>query len=411
MPGARRPSPQSAEAPQQVMTPAGALVSEETVLPGAPVDPDERLPAGFARMTVQRSRDHLGRETFHLSGQTGDGTEPFTGTSDQLPAPFIRLSNVQAQGAAPGDIYRAVLDWSRRQTDLTGWINTLRARSGDRLRLIIWDDTDFDIPWELLWLDADDERGLRGGHLGALVTVARWTNIRELGTPRFGQIMECSGHVVGYFQPEMERDIVAFQPFEHRRHLELVPLLRELSHEELRAGLVYFGCHGAFGGGVAELLLGVADWMEINEVDMAGLRHHATMVCLNACHSGRAVLNIDQGEDALRGFAELFLRKGARGCIASSGKVGDDEAHQVITQIVGDVAAAPDKPVAESLRDFRARAAAELPDPLPWVRMENGRIDLEGQRKVRAFLYSFMFLYFGPPLTTLRLRPGDGGAP
>lgn len=47
---------------------------------------------------------------------------------------------------------------------------------------MVWDDTDYDIPWELLHLTGHQENGLVSGILGALVTVVRWTTVREAGT-------------------------------------------------------------------------------------------------------------------------------------------------------------------------------------------------------------------------------------
>jgi hypothetical protein len=38
---------------------------------------------------------------------------------------------------------------------------------------VIWDDAGFNFPWEMLWLDDDPARGLPGGWLGSLVSVAR----------------------------------------------------------------------------------------------------------------------------------------------------------------------------------------------------------------------------------------------
>ncbi len=63
------------------------------------------------------------------------------------------------------------------------------------------------------------------------------------------------------------------------------------------------------------------------------------------------------------------------------------------------------------LRDFRARAAAELPTPVPRTKAADGAVDRDGQRQVLRVLYQFMYVYYGHPLTTLRLTPrGPDGA-
>ncbi|WP_428952346.1 CHAT domain-containing protein [Streptomyces sp. cg35] len=380
-------------------------MSEESAFPAQAVDIDRKPPTGFAVLNVHRHRDHEHRPAFGVSGVCGESTLPFTVTAAQLRPDAIRLGNLRKGGNWPSEIHRIIRTWSRRQDALRGWIDGLRARYGAGLRLVIWDDTDYDIPWELLWLEADAERSLPAGHLGALITVARWTTVREAGVRPMEHGAECSGPVVGYYDPAMRRDADVFQDFAHQHHDALHSLLGELTQQELRAGLVYLACHGQYGTELTDLRLDVASWEEMDELDMTALRSHATLVCLNACHSARSVHNVAQGEDALRGFAELFLRQGASGCIASSGQVGDDIAHAVIRRIVAEIAADPAKPVAQTLRDFRARATAALPTVIPWTSGAGGRPDEQGQHGVLAFLYSFMFLYFGSPLTTLRLTP------
>lgn len=390
-----------------------ALVSEEIALGPQAADPEVRLPEGFAVLKVHRERMSLSggerRQAFAVEGFGDDIRLPYTLTDRQLRAPDLSLGNVQpGDGDFPTLVYRTIKQWSARQPGLVAWINRLRLRHGEELNLVIWDDTDYDIPWELLWLDGGlPEQGLAPGHLGAVVTVARWTTIHEVGTPPLARAEECAGHVLCYFHEHMDADVGAFSGFSHRPHRELLPFLGELERAELRAGLVYLACHGTYGQQLRDLMLGHARWVEMNDVDMAALRHHATLVCLNACHTARVVHNTSGGEDALRGFAELFLRKGARGCIASSGQVGDDVAHGVIHEIVGDLAADPAKPVARALREYRARAAAALPDAPAWVDRRDDDTDVAGQWQILPALYSFMFLYFGPPLTTLRLTPGD----
>ena len=43
-----------------------------------------------------------------------------------------------------------MLVWSQDEPELIDWLQRLRAAVGDdELRLVIWDTTGFDIPWEL----------------------------------------------------------------------------------------------------------------------------------------------------------------------------------------------------------------------------------------------------------------------
>jgi hypothetical protein len=400
------PSPVALSAPDSVPAPPDVVLSDPAALGAGAADPDARFPAGFAQLVVRRAHDEDRRELFGIAGDGGDFELPYTVTPAQIRPTDIGLANVKGDGEYPSEIFLAIYRWSRNQRRLVAWINDLRARHHGDLQLVIWDDTDYDIPWELLWLDEDTERGLAGGCLGALVDIARWTTIREINGAPLAQPCECSGGVIGYFDQTMLKDTLAFRPFIHRPYRQIEGFLGELEQASFRAGLVYMGCHGEYGSSVYRLKLDQITWGELDICDMTALREWHAVVCLNACYSGRLVSNTGGGEEALRGFAELFLRKGARGCIASAGKVGDDEAHLLIMRLVHVVAAAPQQSVAAALRKFRAQAIAELPAVLPRVprtKNEDGSVNQVGQKQVLRFLYSFMFLYYGHPQSTLQL--------
>ena len=49
------------------------------------------------------------------------------------------------------DCYTKLRAWSQTKYELTRWLTILRREIGTDLRLIVWDDTDFGIPWELFW--------------------------------------------------------------------------------------------------------------------------------------------------------------------------------------------------------------------------------------------------------------------
>jgi hypothetical protein len=354
-----------------------------------------------------------------------------------LPPHRINLGRIRGDGSYPTQFYRAVLGWSELQRPLTRWLNELRTRHGDALHVVVWDDTDYEIPWEMLWLPAQDAADPPAGSLGALVPVARWTTIRELNRSLLDGPAHCAGEVVGYFDERMRQDADAFLPFAHERHTDVDAFLDSLDRDhgpgdgggnrdqEARRelGLVYMGCHGTFSQDVEDLTAGVLTWDELNLSAMAALGGNGTgngtggstrtgtLVCLNVCHSGRLVDNRAGGEDALRGFSELFLRKGAQACIATRGEVGETEARALLAHLVDHARSTPNRPLARMLRDFRATAAERLPSPLPRTRRGDGAVDVEGQLHVLAFLYQFMYVYYGHPLTTLQLapsRPGGG---
>ncbi|MEU6371849.1 CHAT domain-containing protein [Streptomyces sp. NPDC046909] len=405
---ARPPAPQPLPAPRPAPVPEHVTELDEAVaLRPAAVDPHQRLPAKFAMLSVHRAYDG-GREAFRLRGHSGGELETVLDSEHtQLRPKNLALHNLRqgtGRPSLPSELLMGLEEWSRGQEALVRWINALRARHGAELQLVIWDDTDYDIPWELLHLSGGQELGMAREILGALVTVVRWTTVHGAGTSPFGEPAACSGHVLGFYAEQMRQDAEVFEEYQHSPHfVRPWPFLAELTRRELGAGLVYMGCHAEYGPDAHDVKIDVVSWSRLNLQPMPALADGRTLVCLNACDSARAFDNQGRGENALRGFAELFLRKGAGGCIATSGKVGDKTAHQQIRELVKRVCADPELPVARALREFRAGAAARLPVPLWWLDGED-RSELDTEREILESLYSFMFVYFGHPFTTLRLR-------
>lgn len=437
----RPPRPVPVAAPQPPAVPedaeAAAGDNESTGLGSRPADPYRRLPAGMAKLLVQPARDRDGNRGYLLTG-TADGGPPLPALGPHLPPTGIRLSRLQSEAepgtttGLPSELYRAVRHWSRqdRQRPLLTWLTDLRRRHGDALHVVVWDDTDFEIPWELLTLEplpaaaappagpplaaaAHNGAAPPGEPLGAAVTVARWTTTCEEAAPLLAGPAACAGGVLSYFDGEMTGDSAAFRHVAHRPHTDADDFLTALGAAGgAPPGLVYMGCHGTHGAALEQLRLDRLTWYELDEQPMPVLARRGTAVVLNVCHSGRMVDNKAGGEDALRGFSELFLRRGATACVATGGQVGDTVAREMLVHLVAHTGRTPERPLALMLRDFRAGAAAALPDPLPRAQTSARTLDLEGQREVMRFLYRFMYLYYGHPRTTLRLAPRTpDGAP
>ncbi|MFE7328726.1 CHAT domain-containing protein [Streptomyces sp. NPDC057565] len=403
--------------------PEGAGTGRRDPLGFGAVDADVRPPPETAKIKVvpHHDRSH-GLPAFGISASCeGVAPLPYTFEPTQLRPAEIGLGNVRAGGQAPSELLRAIRHWSRNQQSLAVWINRARAVHGDALKVTIHDDTGYELPWEALWLPPDPENGLPEGLLGALVVLTRWLTIRRPGIvlPKEGATAE--GAVLGYFfhdrdfdpllDPsraplhDMRSDMAAFHGYVHRPHVDIDPFLVALDEpSDVPTGLVYMACHGTYDEQVSALSLAGVTWSEFDEHEMAVLDTDHAMVCLNACHSGRLVRNTGGGESDLRGFAELFLRKGAAGCVVTAGKVGDREARELIGQLVKTVTEEPWRPVADSLRLFRAQALQEFGSlaDIPRTQRE-GRPNKEGQRRVRRLLYSLMFQYYGHPRSTLRL--------
>ncbi|MFS8198756.1 CHAT domain-containing protein [Streptomyces sp. CWNU-52B] len=372
----------------------------------------ERLEEGYALLRVFRAAGVGGQDGYRFQGWCGDLKVACAAGPTRLTAPAVGLGNLAPSGEFPSEILRGIQHWSGNQGELADWINRARARHGDVLRLIVWDDTGYELPWEAFWVPPDHEHGLPGGLLGALLVLTRWTTVHEgsQGLPR--ATGECRGNVLAYLHEDMADDSHIFAPYVHRTHPEMTSFLRALdaTEQEDPTGLVYMGCHGTYGDAVMRLTLAQRTWAEYNGQAMHVLNRDRSIVCLNACHSGRFVDNRSQGENVLRGFAELFLRKGASGCIVTAGEVGDHEARVLIRRLVREVTGRPDHPVPETLRAFRAGALRDF-GPLaaiPTTRNDDGQVDEVGQKRVMRLLYAFAFQYYGHPLTTLRLMTEKG---
>jgi len=374
--------------------------------------PYERLEDGYAVLRVIRTAGYDSQDGYQLQGWCGEFTVTCRTGPTRLVAPGVSLATIRQTGEFPSETLRGIQLWSGNQTELADWINRIRERHGDRLRLIVWDDTGFELPWELFWVPADERHGLPGGLLGALLVLARWTTVHGVDENLPRHTGDCHGRVLAYLHEDMTADGGVFVPYAHQVHDMMTPFLQalDLPLPDDRTGLVYMGCHGTYGEAVMRLTLGDRTWAEFNTRDMHVLRQDRALVCLNACHSGRFVHNWVQGEAALRGFAELFLRKGAGGCIVTAGEVGDQEARGMVRRLLHEVAAHPDRPVTETLRDFRARAVEDFGTlaAIPTTRNDDGQVDKVGQKRVLRLLYAFMFHYYGHPLTTLRLVAGNG---
>ncbi len=152
--GPRAPRPVPVPPPREPELPAPAAPEAgPDVLDSVAADPTERLPDGLAKLMVQRVRDGENNPAYLLTGASGGAdAPPYTGPGPQLPPLRISLGRIRADGAYPSQFYRAVGEWSRLQRPLVRWLNGLRDRYGDDLHLVVWDDTDYEIPWEMLWL-------------------------------------------------------------------------------------------------------------------------------------------------------------------------------------------------------------------------------------------------------------------
>jgi hypothetical protein len=291
--------------------------------------------------------------------------------------------------------YTVLRNWSDTKYELTRWLTTLRQEVGSDLRLIIWDDTDFGIQWELFWHGMDEDPGW----LGASVQLIRWTTVHDPG--RHDQFSAETGATDGrhvlYYEDSALAVTVSIQPdgqpgYKAARTME--ELLTELAGPS-NYGLVYIRGHGAHDTDLFKAKLAGVCLADFAGRSMPGLRRARAVVFLNACNSARPVVDKSLGDEGNRNFAEVFLRQRATGVIATMAEVPVGHAvalaRRLVTQARTDGVAVP-----EYLRAHRVRYARRLPE-------HTMNLTDEDRLAIVHFVYASMFAYFGHPDSVFKL--------
>jgi hypothetical protein len=322
----------------------------------------------------------------------------------------LKLAEYISDRPQHADIIGDMGEFSHVCSDLKQWFWRLLRSTATPPRLLLYDHTDGEIPWEMFSLGDGD-------YLGARCVVARWQRaLTEEGADVLPDTRPdpCGGTVVAYIDVEELRDKghdwSLFGTLNPARYEVTVELRRALECTEAGVGLVYLACHGFFGTTPDQFALGSeknsADRLKLTDLrqrELALLRASRGVVFLNACESGRLVKNEIYGDqDFRRGFPELFLGKGAHGVIATLSKVTQIQAAANAAWLLATIQERPAESVAEHLRRLRERAATQL--------HAADEADPEQLSQAQAaFLFTFCYVYYGNPKTSLRLetRPGN----
>ena len=235
------------------------------------------------------------------------------------PRPDIALADLVAEGGSlPAKVVARMRRWSRSNHELTRWLHERRCAHGDELELVIWDETGYGIPWELFWLGTPPGSALRPGWLGGLVTVTRWLSthsawsvVRDYASPH-----ACQGPVAAYIADDMSHDEALLREFASESIGGVRGLPKALS-AGAPLGMVYIACHGTYGSDEDDCHLDNVKLVMLDGGEdevFARLASAATLVFLNACHSGRLLADEEFADQNLRGFSEVFLRSGAAEC-------------------------------------------------------------------------------------------------
>jgi hypothetical protein len=293
-------------------------------------------------------------------------------------------------------------EWSSTKYELSRWLTELRGELGTRLRLVVWDDTDFGIPWELFWHRMGDTTAW----LGTVVQVIRWTTVHD--PERHNQFSADSGDYGGTGEILFYEDGTLVQSPAHRICPQPLPrpgyrqaptmqdLLTTLGDGSQAYGAVYVRCHGTYHRQIDRAMLADVSLATFADQELTALRKSRALVFLNACNSARAVIDERLGDGANRNFAEVFLRHRAAAVLATMAEVPVAQSARIAQVIIEKGRADGIRP-SEYLRDLRARYAGNLPTG-------THQLTAIDHARIGAFLYISMVVCFGHPDAVFRLE-------
>jgi hypothetical protein len=334
------------------------------------------------------------------------------------------------------DAYAKVRNWWNGMDRLAGWLRNL-IEAGSCPQLIVWDETGYEVPWELFYCRDICEPGApqaRSEWLGALIPVVRWTaTLAKRYLNYTAEVRRCAGPllVAEALDPDhlaARRPAAALDPFSGYPVVErfggLLEMLRRLEAIDLEPfGLAVVHAHGEHSPDPGKFTLDGVPLNELDEYKMDALARSGALVLLNACASARPSVDpADQGA-VPHSFAEVFLWSGATGVIGTAADIDINQIHEFAVRLLS-AASQRDINIAQALRGQRGYHAEKA----RLIRAERDRADLERRKadddrtKIEAVelekldkkvddTYKWFFawstyLFFGHPATTLRVQQG-----
>jgi len=378
-------------APELIITEPESAASE--VLEPFGADVTVRAAPSYALLTVQRIDDGH----FRLVGQHREDENAMP-IGEPRGRPYLSLGELATgPGLSPEDLYDMMLEWSAGEERFIEWLQRLRAAVGDdELRMIIWDTTGFDIPWELFYVPASEIPQRREGPLGGLFAVSRRVTAYRTaddGSPYTEHV--CRGRLLAFVDDQMAEDRQFLNRYAAGAIDRPDKLLDQLNEAPDPLGLVYVACHGLYADGLPGLRLGTFKYFQIARYPLAALARSRAVVFLNACHAGRLLWDPRINREA-SGFASAFLRQGADVVIGPTGFVETGLAGRIAAGVLDQVTQKPNQAVASALTQVRAKIAQRVV----------GRLT-PAQADLKELVYTFMYVCYGNPYATLELTAGD----
>lgn len=320
-------------------------------------------------------------------------------STSTFPAPDFKLSELKYIG----EIYRLkAKKYSKECLDFEfkKWLQGLANTVDENFHLIIFDDTDYEIPWEMLEID-------ESVYIGTIFPIVRWTRVPcwENKWKRLKiQEIKSIGRIISYIDEnaithtEIEKKI--FDVYQNTPCSDFEHLKERLKEPLNGVSMIYLGCHGIFSYDEMEIALGslknpsnrlVA--LEVEDLPYHEIDFGRPVVFVNACHSAR----LHKSGDRFVGLPKVFLDRIACGYIGTIGSVESEFAVRIAEFILQDfqeeeIGISP----AKALQKLRANALNNLKNNKHQKCCED------------MFLFSFMYIYYGNPLTKIYLAPLKG---
>lgn len=322
--------------------------------------------------------------------------------------PNLSLGKLVQNGEHPRNIKFDMSVFSRLNIELRKWLKTLRHRFGEQLYLVIADHTDFEIPWEMVELSPGESPN---EYLGALITTVRWRQVIRGDDYLVLEIKrdECYGNAIAYVLEDLDEvgaEIDILEQLQaviyHSSKHHIKAFQDHLQQNDSGYSFVYISCHGTFEGNIREIALGSnrdreqqLQLQSLYDCQFNLLKNSQGIVFMNACHSGRYQAHPAIPHTYQLSFVDLFLEKGARGVIGTLGAVGDSHAAKFARDFIQESLRTPKLSVAALLRKLRFKVVENLPQE-------------PTTKDLLPFIYTFMYVYYGNPMTVLRLTlPGE----
>ncbi|WP_224248188.1 hypothetical protein [Hyalangium gracile] len=291
-----------------------------------------------------------------------------------------------------------VQNFFRRQCGrLTAWLKErLKARSD--VTLIIQEYAETRVPWEMLELPSTQGRRVVPTPIGALIKVVRWlkTMDQEEGEHlplRMGR-QTWSGRAMSYVaEKELEQAAQELEALQgcHERFDDIELLGQELQDDSSSLAMLFVASHGqspedepdpeAPEHVLTQLILNLPTFIQ----------KERPLIFINACHSG-LLLRDDYG---VSGLPERLLGTFAGAYLGVMGRIEEGIAASVGARI---------------LQAARAEGGVCIPEELRRVRKEAfEKLNVNDPESRRAYVSTFMYVFYGTPEAYLKLEPA--GAP